>query len=116
MVVRNLALSNNYVMREHSSNCFVETAANGFFRHIEFRPGLVCPACSSSSAFSIKCEGASGVDLKVGAGAVAFDGIAPLRNLPFEFDFGQRGLGQIDLHAVPGGFDIAKVDQTGEGG
>ena len=46
---------------------------------------LVWPARTSASAFSTKCS-AHGrrVGLEVGAGPVALDGVAPLRDLPLE--------------------------------
>ena len=55
------------------------------------------------------------VGLEVGTRPVALEGVAPLRDLPFERHrtLG-RGLRQVDLHAVPGGLDVADVDQPGQ--
>ena len=52
----------------------------------------------------------SRVRLEVGTGAITLDGIAPLRDLPLEFDFRLRSsLGQIDLDAVAGGFYVTDI-------
>src|SRR4051812_19791765 len=50
------------------------------------------------------------VRLEVGAGAIAFQRIAPLRDLPLELDLRQiRGARQADLDAGPGRLDAADV-------
>ena len=74
------------------------------------------PARISTSAFSAKCSAhGRGVRLEVGAGPVALDGVAPLRDLPLELDRSlERGLGQVDLHAAAGGLHVADVDQAGQ--
>ncbi len=73
-----------------------------FFRNLEIGPGFGAAGMQfGQRLFDEVQRGAGRVHLEVGARAVAFDGIAPLGNLPFEFDLGERrGLGQINFHAV----------------
>src|ERR1700719_1840225 len=40
MVICNFAVTNNYVMREHSANRFVEATSYGVLWHFEVRPGF----------------------------------------------------------------------------
>ena len=58
MIIGDLAFANHHMMRKHATHRFVESATNGLFRHFEFGPCPVCPACSSASAFSQKYSAA----------------------------------------------------------
>src|SRR5271154_3596481 len=109
MVIGDFALTNYDVMGEYAPHRFVETAADGFFRHLEIRPGFGMAGMELFHRFLGEVQSAGcGVGLEVGASPVAFDGVAPLWNLPLELDFwlGCR-LGQINLYAFAGGFDVA---------
>ena len=47
--------------------------------------------------------------------AIPLDGVAPLRDLPFEFDRPlEGGLRQVDLDAVARGLDVSDVDKSGQ--
>src|SRR5271165_3421437 len=116
MVVCNLAVSNYQVMREHASHGLVETAPDSLFRHGKWSERL----CPSGVQFRHRpldeIEGGScSVSLEVGASAVAFDGIAPLGDLPLKFNFGlHRRLRQHNFYAVARRFyitDVYKVSQ-----
>src|SRR5437763_1943909 len=51
-----------------------------------------------------------GVSLEIRPGPIAFDRVAPLRYLPLQLYFRLHcRLGQVDLHAVSGRFDVADV-------
>src|SRR5271154_3855644 len=90
MVVCDLALLNNHMMREHSANRFVEAAADGLFRHLELSPCFRVASVQLAQRFFHKVQcGAGGVDLEVSAGPIALDGVAPLGNLPLELDLRQ---------------------------
>src|SRR6516162_3203690 len=68
-------------------------------------------------AFDEMKRGTGRIYLEIRARAIAFNGVAPLGNLPLEFDFGQRhGLWQIHLHAVSRGLEVTNVDQAGQRG
>ena len=116
MIVRDLAIANHYVMREHTPYRLMEAAANGLFRHFEVGPGFGSARRAIPPApFHEMQSAASRVYLEVSPRAIAFDGVAPFRNLPFEFHFGERSsLRQIHLHAVSRGLDVADVHQAGQ--
>ena len=88
MIVGDLAVADHQVVREHAAHRLVEAAADGLVGHFELGcRSSVLPACTSSIAFSTKCMAQRRrVGLEVGAGAVALDGVAPLGDLPLEFD------------------------------
>jgi len=116
MVIGDLAFTNHHVMRKHAAHGFMETAANGFFRHLEVAPrsGPAGVQFLKGLFHEMKC-GAGGVNLEVGSSPVALNGVAPLGNLSFEFDFRQgSGVGEIHLHAVACRLDVADIDQAGE--
>ena len=116
MVVGDLLVANDHVMREHAAHGFVEAAADGLVGHIEGREGLRAAGMNFLHGLLDAVEPhCRGISLEIGAGAVAFNGIAPFGNLPLKFDFRlERGLGQADFHAVAGGFDIADVHQVSQ--
>src|SRR5580704_863852 len=118
MIVCDFALADYYVMRQHAADSFVEAAADGLFRHFEFGPGLGAAGMELFQGFLHEVQGtASGIHLEVRARAIAFNGIAPLGDLPFKLDLGQgSGLRQIHLDARSGGLDVADIDQAGQSG
>ena len=60
-------------------------------------------------------SGSRGIGLEVCARAIAFNGIAPFGDLPFELGLGQiDGLREVDFDAVSGSLDIADVHHAGE--
>ena len=115
MIVRDLSLANDNVMREDPAYGFVEAAADGFVRHFKFAPGLCLTAVQILHGALGEVQRTSrGISLEVSARAVPLDGIAPFRNFPLELGFGHgRRLRQINLDAVSGGFDVTDVHQTG---
>src|SRR5205807_5522304 len=95
----------------------MEATADRLFGHSEFIPGL-----SMTSAYLLQCfidemqRSGCSVSLEVGSGAIAFDGVTPLWNLPLELYLWLRGsLRQANLDTLPGGFDIAsQVYEAGQ--
>src|ERR1700679_2191352 len=116
MVVGDLALSDDDVVREDATNSLVKATADGLFRNFEFAPGGGATGIQFSKRFLDEVQrGSSGVGLEVGACSVALERVRPLRNVPLEFGlWQQRCFGQIDFHAVPGGLDVADIHQSGE--
>src|SRR5579862_8682361 len=51
MIVGNLAVTNDHMMREHAAHSLVESAGDCVLGHLERRPGFRAPAMSSSMAF-----------------------------------------------------------------
>src|SRR6202046_5786537 len=94
----------------------METATDGALRYFEVGPGFGSARVQFFQRFFHKVQGGSRrVRLEVGASAVTFDGVAPLRNLPLELDFGKRhGLRQIYFYALAGGLDVADINDPGE--
>src|SRR5262249_45112213 len=86
VIVADLPVSNHNMVRKHASNSFVEAAANGVLGNFEFRPCFVVsgPDFVQSPLAEVKSSG-SRIRLEIRSSAVAFDGIAPLWNPPFEF-------------------------------
>src|SRR3984957_14085792 len=118
MVVGDLAFLDHHMMREHAANRFVETATNGLLRHFEFRPGFGMSGMQLRKCLfhEVQC-GAGSIDLEVGTRPVAFDGVAPLWDLPLELNLRQRGgFRKIHLYAGAGGLDVSDVNQTGQRG
>src|ERR1700758_969307 len=84
MVVGDLVISNDNVMRQYTADGFVEATSYTFFRNFEIAPG----SCSAGmqlcqSLFGKVQRGRSGIGLEVGTRTIAFNGIAPLGDLPF---------------------------------
>src|SRR5580658_4074440 len=96
----------------------MEAAADGFVGNLEVVPSLGAAGVEFLHGFFREVQRASRcVGLKISTGAIPFDGIAPLGDLPLEFGFRQQGgLGKINLDAVPGSLDVADVDQSGKSG
>src|ERR1700730_16851349 len=118
MVVGDLAVLDDQVVRKHATHSFVEAAADGLLWYREFRP---CPGMTGiylcqRLVYTVERD-SSGVGLEVGARAVTLDSVAPLRNLPLKLHLWLRGaLGEPNLHAVSGGLDVAaQVYDTGQG-
>jgi hypothetical protein len=90
MVIGDLAVADDHVMREHAAHRFVEAAADGFLRHLEVVPGLGAAGVQFRQRLLDKMQrGRRRIGLEVSAGAVALDGVAPLGNLPLELDSGE---------------------------
>src|SRR5258708_24819936 len=102
--------------RQHSANCFAEAAPNGFLRPFEISPRSGPAGMEFSQRLLGKVKRRSRrVSLEISASPVAFNGIAPLRNLPLELHFWLRSrLGQINLHALARGLDVANVHESSE--
>ena len=97
MVIGDFSAANDHVMRKHSADRFVESAADRFVGNLERRKGLGPSGVQVSHRLldEVECR-SSGVGLEVSAGAIAFDSVAPFRNLPLELDFRfDRRFGQI---------------------
>ena len=114
MIIRDLPIANHEVVGENAANGFVETAADGFVRHLERREGRGASGMHFLHRLFEEVERATGsVSLEVSAGAVAFDSVGPLRDLPFEFRFRfRRRFGQPDFHAMASGLDVTDIDQV----
>src|SRR5580698_8413364 len=93
----------------------METATDGALRYFEVGPGFGSARVQFFQRFFHKVQGGSRrVRLEVGASAVTFDGVAPLRNLPLELDLGKRhGLGQINFYALAGGLETRNWSTSG---
>src|SRR5581483_11808786 len=119
MVIGYAAVANHQVIRQDPAHRFMEAAANGFVRNLEGGKGLRAARVNFlHRLFAAIQTDRRGVSLEIGTGAVAFDGIAPLRNLPDEllFRFG-GGLGQTNAHGfVPRRLDVPDVHQPGQSG
>src|SRR6185437_4747414 len=94
----------------------MEAAGDGLFRNLKRGPRLRIALHELFHCLLAEIETGSGsIRLEVSAGAIAFNGVAPLRNLALEGGLWQRSaLGQIDNHAVSGSFDVADVYQAGK--
>src|ERR1700722_13434755 len=94
----------------------METAPDRVRRNSELRPCLGTAGMQFRQGLFHKIErSGSGIHLEIGARTISLDGIAPLRNLPFEFDFRQRGcFRQVHLYAAAGGLDVTDVNLTGQ--
>src|ERR1700720_2475926 len=94
----------------------METATDGTLGNFEVRPRLRPTGMQFFKRLFHEMQGSSRrVRLEVSPGSVAFNGIAPLRNLPLELDLGKRSrLRQIDLYAVTGSLDVANVHDASE--
>src|SRR5580700_4003375 len=92
----------------------MEAAANSVLRHSKFVPRLRTPGVEFRQRLLKEVKAcASCVHLKVGSRAIAFDRVAPLRNLPLEFNLWKRSrLRQVHLHAAARGLDVADIDKT----
>src|SRR5712671_2652640 len=90
MIVRDLAVADHYVMRQHAANRFVEAAADCILWHGEFRPRSSPSRVQFSQRLlhKVKCHRGR-VNLEVGPSAIPLNGIAPLWNFPFELYFRQ---------------------------
>ena len=114
MVVRDLPVTNNHVMRQHAAHSFVEAAADRFIRHLEFRPCLGSARVQFLHRSVPRSRAPrSRVRLEVCARAIPFNRVTPLGDLPFKLAFRQRdGLRQIDLHAISRGLDVADIHHS----
>ena len=94
VVVGDLAVADHHVVREHAAHRLGEAAADALVGHLELLPGLGAPGPDLDQRLLGEVQRAGrGVGLEVGAGPVALDGVAPLRDLPLELDRAlERGL------------------------
>ena len=91
MVIGDFLVANHQVVRQHAADRFVEPAADRFVRHLEFGERLRSTGVHLGQRLFDEMHGRGRrVGLKVRAGPIALDGVAPLGNLPFEFDFGHQ--------------------------
>ena len=103
MIVGDFALADDHMMRQYAAHRFVEPATDGFVGNLELVPSLGVASVQFLQGLFHEIErGSSGIRLEVGARAITFDGVAPLRDLPFEFHFRQRDrFWQINLYTLP---------------
>ena len=118
VIVGDLAVADHEVVREHAADRLVEAAADRLVRHLELGQGPGAAGLELGQRLLDEVQrGGRGVGLEVGAGAVALEGVAPLRDLPLELHLRlERGLGQVDLDALAGRLDIADVDEPRQSG
>ncbi len=91
VVVGDLAVADDDVVRQHAAHRLVEAAADGLVGHLEVGPGPGPAGVQLLHRLLGEVEGAGrGVGLEVGAGPVALDGVAPLGDLPLELDLRQQ--------------------------
>ncbi len=105
------------MVRQHTAHRLGEATADALVGHLEVLPGLgVARPDLPERLLGEMQRACRRVGLEVGPRPVAFDRIAAVRrNLPFQGDRAlQRGLGQVDLHAGSGGFDVTDVHQPGQ--
>src|SRR6266568_2672104 len=108
MVVGDLAVLDDHVMREYATHGLVETTADGILRYGEIipRPGMTCPYFCECLIYTVECN-SSRVSLEVGSRTVTLNGIAPLWNLPLKLYLWLCGrLGQANLNAVTRSLDV----------
>src|ERR1700730_13277579 len=119
MVVSDLAALDDHVVRKRPAHGLVETATDGipWYREVVPCPGVAGWNPSQRLVHKVQRDSRS-IGLEVGAGAVALDGIAPLRNLPLELYRRLRGgFGQGDLDTVASCLDQARqMYNTGQSG
>ena len=112
MIIGDLAFANYHVMRKHAAHRFMEAAPDRLVRNLEICPGLRVAAMQISHRFFHKVERSRcRIRLEVSACTIPLNRITPLRNLPLELCLRQtRCLRQINLDAMPGGFDVSDID------
>src|SRR5437899_3365304 len=118
MVVGDLPVLDDHVVRKHTTHSFVEAAADGLLWHREITPRLRVACAYLGKRFIYKMEShSSGVGLEVGTRAVPLDRVAPLRDLPLKLHLWLGGaLGQANLHTCAGSLDIAtQVHDSSQG-
>src|SRR6476646_2005034 len=118
LVVRDLALADHHVVGEHAAGSLVEAAADGALGHLELVPALGAAGLYLlHRPLQIVQRDQRRVGLVVGAGAVALDRVRLLRHLPLQLHLRHVGRArQHHLQRVPGGLDVAEVDDAGLGG
>src|SRR5262249_52216507 len=85
VVVGNLAVANDDVMREHAADRLVKAATNRLFWDLEFAPGLRAAGMDLFQSLLKEIESRGGcVGLEIRAGPIALDRIVPFRNVPLE--------------------------------
>src|SRR5260370_20031702 len=99
-------------MRQSAGSGLEEATRYAFFRDLE----VVQDFCSARMQLGERLFGKvqsrrSSIGLEVSPCTIAFDGIAPLGNLPLQLCFRQRHcLREVDFYAVTSGFDVANVN------
>src|SRR5260370_25125450 len=116
MIVCDLPVANDHMMREYAANRLSEAATDGFLRDVKLVPGLGPSGAHFRETFLQKVERARrGISLEIGARAIALERVRPLRNLPLQTHRTFRGRPrQVDFNAPPGGFDITHIDHPAE--
>ena len=115
LVVGDLALADDHVVREHAARGLVEADADRLFGDLEVRPALRPPRPDLDQRLLEAVQpDQRRVGLVVGARAVALDRVGLLGHVPLELHLGHAGgLRQHHLHAVAGRLEVADVDQPG---
>src|SRR5581483_8573705 len=91
MIIRNFLIADYDVMRQYSSNRFMESTANRLLRYFEIRPGFGSAIPHRVERFLDEIESRrGGIGLEVSSSAIALNRIAPFRDLPFELNFGSE--------------------------
>src|ERR1700758_4981809 len=79
MIISDLAVANDYMMREHAPDGLVESATNRLLRHFEFGPGFVAARVNLFEGHLIEVISRRAcIRLKIGAGTVTLNGVRPL--------------------------------------
>src|SRR5579875_2158 len=118
MIIGNLPIFDDHMVRKHATYRFVEAAANRLPGYCEIVPGAGTSGMDFCKSFFYTVESDySSVCLEIRARSIPLDGVAPARNFPLKLYFRlQRSFGQSDLHTLPGGLDIStQIDQTRQG-
>ena len=85
VVVGDLAVPDHHVVRQHAADRLGEAAADALVGHLERLPRLGVAGADLGQRLLDEVQRAGrGVGLEVGAGPVALDRVAPLRDLPLE--------------------------------
>src|SRR6266478_8035088 len=118
MVVRDLSLADDHVVREQTAHRFVEPATDRLLRDLEIGPGARAPGMDLRAPALEKVERSRRrIRLEVAARAIALQGVGPARDLPLQLGLGEvGGLRQADAYALSRRFHPTKVHLAGERG
>src|ERR1044072_3308735 len=76
MIIGNLAIAYDDVMRQHAAHRFMESATNCFIGYFEFSPGVGSSGMQFGNGLFGKIERAGGrIGLEISTGAVTRDGV-----------------------------------------
>ena len=117
MVICNLSIADDKVMGKHTPDRFMETATDHFIRYFEIleRPDIARVEALHRLLIKEDRHGCR-VGNEISPCPVAFNGIRPFRDFPFQLHFWKRfSLWQTDLDTVSCGFDIRCINQLCQG-